>query len=91
MIFLKYTFPIRWKYDILRCLDYFQKSNLEYDDRMYDAINIIINSKNKNGQWKAYSQPGKVFILIDKNGSPSKWNTLRALRVLNRYKDFFKS
>lgn len=85
--FFKYYFPIRWKYDILRCLDYFQKNNVQYDDRMYDAINIIKNSKNSNSQWKGFSQPGKVFLLIDKNCSPSKWNTLRAFRVLNCYKD----
>jgi len=83
--FLKYTFPIRWKYDILRCLDLFRKYDIQYDERMEEAFEIIERTCNKNGRWKAYTQPGKTYFILEKPGSDSKWNTLRALRVLIHY------
>jgi len=83
--FFKYYFPIRWKYDILRCLDLFQKYNIKYDNRMNEALEKIEKSCNKKGKWKAYSQAGKTYFVMEKQGTESKWNTLRALRVLKHY------
>jgi hypothetical protein len=83
--FFKYTFPIRWKYDILRCLDYFRAALIPYDERMEDALALIINSRTRDGKWKAFSQPGKTYFIMEKNGAPGKWNTMRALRVLKYY------
>jgi hypothetical protein len=83
--FFKYCFPVRWKYDILRCLDYFQNVNIPYDKRMKDAISIIHSSQNKNGRWKSFSQPGKTFYEIENKENKGKWNTLRALRGLGKY------
>jgi hypothetical protein len=86
--FFKYFFPIRWKYDILRCLDLFRKYNIKYDERMDEALKTIEKSCNKNGKWKAYVQAGKTYFVLEKPGSESKWNTLRALRVLIYFKRF---
>ena len=65
------------KYDILRCLDMFRKFDVQYDDRMYDALEKIKISVNKNGKWRAYVQAGKTYFTMEKPGPESKWNTLR--------------
>jgi hypothetical protein len=83
--FFKFAFPVRWKYDILRCLDLFQKYNITYDERMAGALDIIERFRTKNGTWKLASQAGKTYFTMEKNGTESKWNTLRALRVLIKY------
>lgn len=83
--FFKFCFPVRWKYDILRCLDLFRKLGLPFDPRMDEALEIVRKAAGKSGRWKAASQPGKTYFAVEKNGSESKWNTLRALRVLARY------
>lgn len=80
----RYPFPPRWKYDILRALDYFQAANANPDDRMKDAIDLLKSKQNKQEQWPAYRGPsGRVFFDLEPAGKPSKFNTLRVLRVLN--------
>ena len=59
--FLKFRFPVRWKYDILRCLDYFQSAKVEYDPRMRDALAIALAGPRGKGFAAAFSQPGKVY------------------------------
>lgn len=80
------SFPSRWKYDILRALDYFQSAGLKYDPRMKDAIDILLKKRLKNGRWKVQSKhPGKTHFEMEKTGGESRWNTLRALRVLKHF------
>ncbi|MDZ7671852.1 MAG: hypothetical protein U5K53_03305 [Halanaerobiales bacterium] len=45
------SFPPRWRYDILRVMEYFYFYNKEYDNRMEEALKLIVNKKNKNGKW----------------------------------------
>jgi len=81
--FLKFPYPCRWYYDILRAMDYFQQAGLKYDPRMNDAVEIITGKRNQDGIWKlsaAYS--GQVHFTMEPAGKPSRWNTLRALRVI---------
>ncbi|MCX6261732.1 MAG: hypothetical protein NTY95_13055 [Bacteroidia bacterium] len=61
---------------------------MKYDERMDEALKIIGKSGNKNGKWKAYIQAGKTYFVMEKPGTESKWNTLRALRVLTHYKSY---
>ena len=76
-------FPPRWHYDVLRGLDYFQSVRANYDERMNDAIEILKAKQQPNGRWVAYrGWPGRVFLELEKAGEDSRWNTLRALRVL---------
>ncbi|MDP2790974.1 MAG: hypothetical protein Q8O15_04350, partial [Rectinemataceae bacterium] len=82
---LKFCFPVRWKYDILRCLDYFQGENLAYDPRMCDALSIVLTSLRRKGFVASHSQPGKVYPEVKALMDGQKWNTLRALRVEKRY------
>jgi hypothetical protein len=78
------SFPSRWRYDILRALLYFADSEASYDPRMADALDIIRSKQRKDGTWPVQAKhPGKVHFDMEKTGSPSRFNTLRALRVLN--------
>jgi hypothetical protein len=85
--FLKMYYPGRWYYDILKALDYFQLANVKYDKRMNEAVEVILNKRTKDGLWKlAANHPGQTHFEMEKVGKPSRWNTLRALRVLKHYK-----
>jgi len=84
--FLKICYPPRWYYDILKAMDYFQFAKVKYDKRMEEAIEIIKSKRNKEGLWKLPSgHPGQVHFKMEQPGKPSRWNTLRALRVLKYY------
>lgn len=84
--FLKFYFPMRWYYDILKAMDYFQYAAVKYDARMDDAIEVIKSKRNKDGLWKLPSHhPGQIHFDMEIPGKPSRWNTLRALRVLRKY------
>lgn len=84
--FLKLTYPCRWRYDILRALDYFQYSGAEWDERMRQAVEVLLKKRNKEGTWNVQAKhPGQVHFDMEKSGKPSRWNTLRALRVLKHF------
>jgi hypothetical protein len=82
-VFIRFSFPPRWHYDILRALDYFQAVNAPCDRRMVEAIDIVRSSQRKDGRWALqHSYKGKTYFELERLGAPSRWNTLRALRVL---------
>lgn len=81
--FLMLSYPSRWFYDILRALDYFQAAGIAYDPRMGKALQVLKNKRRKDGTWPVQAKhAGKVHFDMEKTGEPSRWNTLRALRVL---------
>ena len=81
--FLQLSYPRRWRYDILSALDYFQHSKSSYDNRMQPAIEILLQKQNKNSSWNVQAKhPGQVHFDMEKAGRPSRWNTVRALRVI---------
>lgn len=83
---LMLSYPSRWRYDILRAFDYFQSAGIGYDSRMQDALDVLINKKRKDGTWPLQAKhPGQTHFDMEQTGKPSRWNTLRALRVLNHY------
>jgi hypothetical protein len=80
------SYPPRWRYDILRALDYFQLSGIVYDARMADAIEVLLKKRRKDGRWPIQGRhPGKTHFEMEEGGGPSRWNTLRALRVLRHF------
>ncbi|MGV8852540.1 MAG: prenyltransferase/squalene oxidase repeat-containing protein [Rhodoglobus sp.] len=81
---LQFSFPPRWHYDVLRALDYFRASGLSYDSRMDDALTLVESKRRVDGRWLLENTHlGSVhFAMDDGDGTPSRWNTLRALRVL---------
>jgi hypothetical protein len=86
--FLQFQHPNRWRYDILRALDYFRSSALltgaHPDTRVAEAIDHVRSRRLADGTWLLDGSPsGRVWFAIDEGpGKPSRWVTLRALRVL---------
>ena len=84
--FLKLSYPCRWKYDILRAMDYFQYAGIEWDDRMKAAIDVLQTKRNNEGTWNVQAaHSGQVHVNMEKAGQPSRWNTLRVLRVMKHF------
>lgn len=85
--FLRFSYPGRWKYDILRCLDFFRKASVAWDQRMQAAMDYLLEKRNANGTWNLRAHhPGKRHFDMEQAGKPSRWNTLRALRIIKFYK-----
>jgi hypothetical protein len=84
---LQFSFPTRWHYDVLRALEYFREAGDPPDQRVDEAIQLLRSKQQPDGTWLLENtHPGKVhFTLEVGDGRPSRWNTLRALRVLNWY------
>jgi hypothetical protein len=84
---LQCSFPTRWHYDVLRALDYFRAAGDAPDPRVAEAIAVVRSKAQADGTWwLENTHPGAVhFALEDGDGRPSRWNTLRALRVLRWY------
>jgi hypothetical protein len=82
-VLTRFSFPPRWHYDILRALDYFQAVNAPRDRRLAEAIDIVRSVRHEDGRWPLqHSYKGKTYFELERVGAPSRWNTLRALRVL---------
>jgi hypothetical protein len=82
-VFTRFAFPPRWHYDILRALDYLQAAGAPCDPRLAEAIEIVQNTQRKDGRWSLQNRwKGKTYFELERLGAPSRWNTLRALRVL---------
>jgi hypothetical protein len=84
---LQFSFPARWHYDVLRGLEYFRAAADPPDPRVDEAIDLLRSKRQSDGAWLLENtHPGAVhFALEDGDGQPSRWNTLRALRVLRWY------
>ena len=84
---LQFSFPTRWHYDVLRALEHFREAGDPPDQRVDEAIQLLRSKQQSDGTWLLENtHPGKVhFMLDDGDGRPSRWNTLRALRVLRWY------
>ena len=83
--YLEFAFPYYWHYDILRALDYFGRSGSDPDPRMAEAVAVVQSKRQPDGRWLLDRiHPGRVYFDLEAGaGTPSRWNTLRALRVLN--------
>src|SRR5664279_3755377 len=84
---LRFSFPTWWHYDVLRALDYFRDAGDAPDPRLAEAVALLRSKRQPDGTWPLeHTHPGAVhFSLEDGDGHPSRWNTLRGLRVLNWY------
>ena len=81
--FTRFSFPPRWHYDVLRALDHFQAVGAARDPRLAEAIEIVRQKRGPDGRWPLqHAYPGKQWFELEAVGGPSRWNTLRALRVL---------
>jgi hypothetical protein len=80
-----FSFPNHWHYDVLWGLDYLRRAGVSPDERVAEAIELVEQKRNADGRWPLENpHPGKVHFEMEPDaGQPSRWNTLRALRVLD--------
>ena len=83
--FTHLTYPWHWHYTVLRALDYLQLPHAIHDERLDDPIRLLLGQRRPNGRWPLQKRiPGTLLVEMEKPGGESRWNTLRALRVLRR-------
>ncbi len=84
MDWTQFAFPAWWHYDVLRGLDYLREAGVTPDARLDEAIALVRAKQQPDGRWLMdVEYPGEMFVRLDAGvGEPSRWNTLRALRVL---------
>ncbi|QSB15951.1 hypothetical protein JQS43_06360 [Natronosporangium hydrolyticum] len=82
--YLEFAFPYYWHYDALRALDYFRRRGAAPESRMAEAVTVVRSKQQPDGRWLLDRiHPGRVHFDLEAGvGTPSRWNTLRALRVL---------
>jgi hypothetical protein len=83
----RFAFPTWWHYDVLRGLEYLRCAGVAPDERVAEAIDLVASKRDDDGRWSLETRySGKMPVETDEGeGRPSRWNTLRALRVLDRY------
>jgi hypothetical protein len=83
----RFAFPTWWHYDVLRGLEYLRDAGVTPDERVAEAIDLVASKRDGEGRWPLETRyPGVMPVEIDEGeGRPSRWNTLRALRVLRWY------
>jgi hypothetical protein len=83
----RFSFPTFWHYDVLRGLDYLRNAEIKPDSRVRDAIETVIERRHQNGRWPLnLLHPEFIPLQMETEvGRASRWNTLRALRVLRWY------
>jgi len=85
----RFAFPTWWHYDVLRGLEYLRRADVNPDERVAEAIDLVTSKRDDNGRWPLETQyPGKAAVETDESeGRPSRWNTLRAVRTLDWYSE----
>jgi hypothetical protein len=81
---LRFSYPTFWHYDVLRGLDYLRNAGIKPDGRVIEAIEVVTERSHQNGRWPLnLLHPERIPLEMETEvGRASRWNTLRALRVL---------
>ncbi len=84
---LRFSFPTFWHYDVLRGLDYLREAGVEPERRVREAVEVVMARRHQNGRWPLNRlHPERIPLEMETEvGRASRWNTLRALRVLRWY------
>jgi hypothetical protein len=85
--FTQFSYPTYWHYDVLRGLDHLRAAGATPDERVTEAIDLVKSKRDADGRWPLENpHPGRLHFAMDEGESrPSRWNTLRAMRVLRWY------
>jgi len=85
--FTSFSYPTGWYYDVLRGLDYLRAAGAAPDARVAEVIELVHSKRDADGRWPLENpRPGRLHFAMDEGeGRPSRWNTLRAMRVLGWY------
>lgn len=83
---LKFSYPTIWHYDVLRGLEYMRDAGVKPDERVVEAVELMAKKQHQNGRWPLQNpHPESPLAMEGRSGTASRWNTLRALRVLKWY------
>ena len=81
----RFGYPIAYVTDVLQTLEVLTALGYGGDARLRPALDLLLSKRDKQGRWRMeYSYNGKMWVDVERKGEPSKWVTLRALRVLKR-------
>lgn len=90
--FTLFSFPTGWHYDALRGLDYLRAAGVTPDVRVAEAIDLVRSKRDADGRWPLENPHESEMVnarvrdlefdMAEREGRPSRWNTLCALRVL---------
>ena len=82
---LRFSFPTWYFYDVLRGLEHLRDAGVKPDDRVAEAVAIVEGKRDPDGRWPLENvHAGASHVEMEAGeGQPSRWNTLRALRVLD--------
>jgi hypothetical protein len=81
--FTRMAFPPQWHFDFLRALDHFSEARAPLDERLSDTIDLLAEKRRLDGRWELeHRYRARDWFQLERIGAPSRWNTLRALRVL---------
>lgn len=79
----EFSFPTQWYYDVLRGLEHFRAAGAAPDPRLAEAVDLVRSRRRPDGRWLLdTTHPGLAWFAMESDGQPSRWITLRALRVL---------
>ena len=83
----QFSFPTGYHYDVLRGLEYLRRARVAPDARIAEAIALVVQKRGEDGRWRLENpHPDQLDLQMDESeGQPSRWITLRALRVLDWY------
>jgi hypothetical protein len=83
-VWTRFAFPCWWHYDVLRGLEYLRRAGIALDERVAEALDLVVSKRGADGCWLLDTRyPGTMPVdLNEAEGRPSRWNTLRAMRVL---------
>jgi len=84
--FTQLSYPYRWRYSVLRALDYLRAAKRPWDDRLQPAIDLLKQKRRKDKRWNSQAKhPGKTHFDMERAGRPSRWVTLFAMRVFDHF------
>ena len=79
----KFGYPLGYVTDVLLNLEALVETGYGGDPRLAEAVDLVLSRQDAQGRWKmTYSYNGKMWADIEVKGQPSKWVTLRAVRML---------
>ncbi|HZR00509.1 MAG TPA: hypothetical protein VFC93_17035 [Chloroflexota bacterium] len=86
-VWTRFAFPTWWHYDVLRGLEHLRRAGAAPDERAAEAVELVASKRDADGRWPLEARyPGVMPVEIDEGeGRPSRWITLRAVRVLRWY------